>query len=366
MKKQILIASFALCFLAGEAQNRSVKFEDKPLSEVVEMADNQGKLVFLDCYTSWCGPCKRMANDVFTLDRVADFFNSKFVNIKIDMEKGEGPELAKKYGVKAYPTFLLLDGNGKELYRIVGGAAPDDFVKKVIEGMNSENWTSKLDDEYKSGNHSPEFLSKYMSYLSNKGNYDELTTVSLDVWNKLSDEQKQSSEYWSVLGPTTANLEDPRIDYVLANLDYYKNLMGEQNFNLWLLRTSYPSIFPFIMGAHEKDKNYKLESYNKSLSKFKQAKLSDAYANKLIIDLSQARINKDLDKFMDILNECIPVSTDQTRISLLLSFGYIAQQGSPAQKDRGYKLFKDNLQYMSNERTREHIANQISKLFENS
>ncbi|MGL5789798.1 MAG: thioredoxin family protein [Bacteroidales bacterium] len=363
MKKQILIASLSLCLLSANAQNRSVKFEEKPLSEVIEIANNQGKLVFLDCYTSWCGPCKRMASDVFTLDRVADFFNSKFVNIKIDMEKGEGPELAKKFDVKAYPTFLLLDGNGNEVYRIVGGGNPDDFVQKVMTGMQSENWSSKLDEEYKQGNYSLEFISKYLQYLSNNGKYEKAYNVAIEVWNSLDDNQKKSKEYWNALSVNIGNLDDPRIDYMVTHLDHYKKMMGEANFDNLVLRAAYPSIFPFIMGAHEYVGGFTTASYAPAIEIFKRAKIADVYANKLIVDLSQARINNDMDQYMDIISECLPQCNDQTLISLLQSFKHIAMKGSPEQKDRAYKIIQDNIHYMKNERTREHIAKQVDITF---
>ena len=69
-------------------------------------------MVLVDCYTSWCGPCKIMASKILPQKEVGDFLNERFVCVKYDMEKGEGPEIAKKYGVEAYPTFLLLRADG--------------------------------------------------------------------------------------------------------------------------------------------------------------------------------------------------------------------------------------------------------------
>lgn len=61
----------------AEAQNRSISFEQtKEWKKIVKKAKKEKKLIFVDCYTSWCGPCKMLAKDVFTRDTVADFFNS--------------------------------------------------------------------------------------------------------------------------------------------------------------------------------------------------------------------------------------------------------------------------------------------------
>ena len=69
-------------------------------------------MVFVDCYTTWCGPCKYMTSNVFPQETVGDYFNPNFICLKIDMEKGEGPELVKRYGIRAFPTFLILRPDG--------------------------------------------------------------------------------------------------------------------------------------------------------------------------------------------------------------------------------------------------------------
>ncbi len=64
------------------AQNRSINFEQGSLQKTLEKAKTENKLIFIDVYTAWCGPCKKMDKLVFTNDTVADFFNQYFVSIK--------------------------------------------------------------------------------------------------------------------------------------------------------------------------------------------------------------------------------------------------------------------------------------------
>ena len=97
-----------------------VAFVETTLAEALAQAQAAGKLVFLDCQTVWCGPCRAMAKNVFTLPRVGEYFAERFVALKMDMETGEGPDVAHRYKVKAYPTMLVLDAEGRELHRIVG------------------------------------------------------------------------------------------------------------------------------------------------------------------------------------------------------------------------------------------------------
>lgn len=86
-----------------------IRFMDVPLAKALETASVLNKPVFIDCYTVWCGPCKYLSSDVFPDKRVGDFYNEKFICLQIDMEKGEGLEIAKKYEIKSYPTLLFLD-----------------------------------------------------------------------------------------------------------------------------------------------------------------------------------------------------------------------------------------------------------------
>src|ERR1043166_391494 len=120
MKKtlSLVIASFLIS--SAFAQTKTIEFDHGTFEEVLARAKKENKMIYIDCYTSWCGPCKWMAKNIFTNDSVADFYNSNFVNAKIDMEKGEGVDIAAKYDVRAYPTMLYLNADGVQLHRTCG------------------------------------------------------------------------------------------------------------------------------------------------------------------------------------------------------------------------------------------------------
>lgn len=109
--------------------DRHILFNDHSWKEILAKAKKENKLIFVDAYTQWCRPCIQMAKDVFTLNNVADFYNENFINVSMDMEKGEGPALGKKYQVKAYPAFLFIDGNGKVVHEDGGFQEAESFIK---------------------------------------------------------------------------------------------------------------------------------------------------------------------------------------------------------------------------------------------
>ena len=148
MKKIVLAVFMAAMALSLSAQ---INFREGGFAEALEAAKSENKLVFMDCYTTWCGPCKMMTEEVFPQKEAGDFFNAHFANVKFDMEKGEGKELSKQFKIRAYPTFLLLNPEGKETYRVVGGGELQEFILRVKRGLQKENTLEVLEKEYKTG-----------------------------------------------------------------------------------------------------------------------------------------------------------------------------------------------------------------------
>lgn len=139
-----------------------MKFEEPNFKAVLAKAKKENKLVFLDAYAVWCGPCKLMVKNIFPLQTVGDYYNANFVNVKIDMEKGEGIELAKKYKVQGYPTYLFIDGDGNEVHRTMGYVQEADFIQFGKDALNPEGRMSSLVKRFESGDNDPEFLKSFV------------------------------------------------------------------------------------------------------------------------------------------------------------------------------------------------------------
>lgn len=112
------------------AQEGGIEFHDGSWEEALEKSEDKGKPIFVDAYASWCGPCKWMTRNVFTDDEVGDYYNENFINVKLDMEKGEGRTFARKYGVSAYPTLLYLDSEGEVVHKVMGARRTDGFIQE--------------------------------------------------------------------------------------------------------------------------------------------------------------------------------------------------------------------------------------------
>ncbi|SHG30713.1 thioredoxin family protein [Chryseobacterium vrystaatense] len=155
MKK---LAIFSSLFIGALALAQGIKFEDSNFTAILAKAKKENKLVFVDAYASWCGPCKLMVKNIFPLQTVGDFYNSHFVNAKIDMEKGEGIGLAKKYNVKAFPTYLFINGDGEEVHRTLGYVEEKDFIQFAKDAEDPNKRLTALKQKFEKGEKDPEFL----------------------------------------------------------------------------------------------------------------------------------------------------------------------------------------------------------------
>jgi len=119
-------------FVAVNANNQTetigIDFYHGTFEEAKVKAKKEKKLIFIDAYTTWCGPCKIMAKKIFTQKIVGDYYNPNFINMKIDMEGSEGVFLAKKYKVTGYPTFLYVNSEGLLVTREMGMVDANTFI----------------------------------------------------------------------------------------------------------------------------------------------------------------------------------------------------------------------------------------------
>ncbi len=123
MKKILFVFLFIASGIGLNAQTadaEGISFFTGSFEEAKKEAASKKKLIFMDAYTVWCGPCKALSNTTFKDKAVGEYFNKNFINVKMDMEKGEGPGLAQKYGVRAYPTLLFIDKDGKQVHVSLG------------------------------------------------------------------------------------------------------------------------------------------------------------------------------------------------------------------------------------------------------
>lgn len=122
----MLVLGLNFVFAQGKDKKTSkettseIMFVNGAWKDIADRAKKRGKYIFVDAYTSWCGPCKQLKKHTFKDKEAAAYYNKHFINYAIDMEKGEGIELATNWDVMAYPTLLYFTPDGKLLMKQIG------------------------------------------------------------------------------------------------------------------------------------------------------------------------------------------------------------------------------------------------------
>ncbi len=117
---------------------KGIKFIEENWAKALQEAKKQNKLIFLDAYTSWCGPCKMLKRNTFPDKAAGEFFNKNFINIALDMEKGDGVAVAEKYQVNVYPTLIITDADGKVITYSQGYVEPNQLIEFGKYGLSKK------------------------------------------------------------------------------------------------------------------------------------------------------------------------------------------------------------------------------------
>jgi thioredoxin 1 len=115
-----------------------IKDNEKDFESVLMEAKTKNKLIFVDVYTTWCGPCKWMDENVFINAHLAEQFNKKFINYKVNGESFEGVNIGIKYRVDSYPTYIFVDSEGKAVHRIEGTIPAEMLLKEADFAENRQ------------------------------------------------------------------------------------------------------------------------------------------------------------------------------------------------------------------------------------
>ncbi|MEX2596135.1 MAG: thioredoxin family protein [Salibacteraceae bacterium] len=144
----ISLVIIALTFVQGTPINapssdagKGITFFEGTWEEALEMAEKEDKMIFLDAYAVWCGPCKLLKKNVFTDEGVGNFYNKNFINFEMDMERGIGPKMAQQFRVTAYPTLLFVKADGSVANKAVGYHPQAQLIalgEKVLNAQNEE------------------------------------------------------------------------------------------------------------------------------------------------------------------------------------------------------------------------------------
>jgi len=179
--------TFLFAIIALSAQTSfaaGINFQNLSLEEGLEKAKKENKIVFIDVFATWCGPCKYLSANVFVDDDLGAFMNEHFVSLKIDGEKGDGLQLMNDFNLDSYPTMLFLNPEMDLLKKIVGAVGADEIQSIGNEVLHPETTLIyQLTQRYEKGERERDFLAEYtVEVLNNDGDVDPVLEEFLKLY----------------------------------------------------------------------------------------------------------------------------------------------------------------------------------------
>ena len=225
MKKILYLFVFLSMGAWGELSAQIMLFNGT-FEDALKKAQAEKKGLFVDFYADWCGPCKMMANDVFTQKEVGDYFNSHFVCVQVDVEVNANKTLAKKYDVAVLPTMVFINRDGKETRRIQGVVPPETLIRDAKIALGEEL----------------SFVQLYEKYKKEKNNFDIQQQLLIEGPNFITTQDGYNRQKWST-----------RIESLFSEYWKNKNLKNMINSTDFYIMTTYHSqaeksdpIFDFV------------------------------------------------------------------------------------------------------------------------
>lgn len=278
MKKFLFI-----CFifpLLSVAQEKGIAFEhDSNWDKVKAKAKAENKHIFVDCFTTWCGPCKYMSANIFPQEKVGDFFNANFVNLKLQMDEtkedseevkswyAEAKRFATDYTVRAYPTFLIFNPDGELVHRIVGGGEADAFIERAQAGLDPEQQYETLVKKFEAHPNDADIAKKTASVAS--AAYDEaLGQRAIERYISLKGAEKLLNAEDINLLIDGATLSNSAAYAVLRdNREKVDELLAEKGFTINDILSSVLSRELIMPSLREKDKEIDFAALKQRIEK---------------------------------------------------------------------------------------------------
>ena len=167
-----LFVAIALFSISTLCYSEGIKFETKSWKEILQLAKNKNKPVFVEMYSTGCVPCKVMSKEVFNQDSVAKAYNPNFICCRYNITSKSGAIIGKKFNIRFFPTFLFVRADGTLLYKKVGALDLNSFLNMSTDALSEYNDPKTIQEwaaEYKTKGNDSEFILQYIKKLGKLG-----------------------------------------------------------------------------------------------------------------------------------------------------------------------------------------------------
>ena len=238
-KNTILIILFTLMYSVSFGQNKSVQFQNLSFQELLEKSKKENKLIFIDCFASWCKYCKWMDKNVFINDTVADFYNQHFICAKFDMEK-EGKDIALQYQIHAYPSLLYLNEKGETVYRVASERESSLFIEDGENALNPLMNTEAIYTKLQKENYqNPDSIYKYLSILKlAEVSYTYYENYLNTYFKKIPESELIKPNNWKLIRDFRNYLDYNEFKYVFTHQNLFEKVGSKDEIQYYIKKSA--------------------------------------------------------------------------------------------------------------------------------
>ncbi|GEO10053.1 thioredoxin family protein [Segetibacter aerophilus] len=255
MKKLLLLLFVIPSILFAQ---KGVQFEHGlTWKQIQAKAKAEKKYIFMDAFTTWCGPCRYMTANIFPQEKVGTFFNQNFINVKaqLDTTKADNDEVKSwytdahnimtSYKVNVFPTYLFFDPNGKLVHRAIGSSEADQFLAKAKDAVDPEKQYYVMLDKYKAGKKDPQFLLSLAK--ASQEAYDMPVANSVSKEYLATQKDMFTKDNIEFIDRFTRSTKDQGFSFILNNPEKFDAVRGEGSANKKLTEIILnEEVFPMI------------------------------------------------------------------------------------------------------------------------
>lgn len=289
-----LFIALMFFFFSGVGQKQSITFIEKPWTDLLAQAKSQNKMIFLDAYTSWCGPCKWMAANMFTNDTIAAYYNKTFICAHFDMEKGEGVQLAQTYQVRAYPTLLFINQAGEMVHKRVGAPQKiQDYLDMGNIALTPGEGFNSYVKKFQEGERDTKFMMKYLDRL--QGAYMPINEPLKQYFASQKEADLLSRANWEMIQQFVSDMDSREFSFLLKHQKEYIKLYTKDSVD-----SKISNVFLQALNNVARSRTFTDASYLQLNQKIRETGYADA--EKIIFsgELSLYQMKSDVQKFIEL------------------------------------------------------------------
>jgi len=277
MRRVIVVMSLLICLSSTIlAQNKSNDFQEfRTLDSAIAVSKSQHKKIIIDFFADWCLPCKRMDAEVLSHEKLKSSFAKDFILLKLNAEK-EGKELARRFSIGAFPSYVVTDANLTEAGRVVGAMSLNEFIDAIFRTVDSERTVMNTEKRFNQGERTPQLVNDYVYQLMKEGKEAEGFKIIDEYFSALSETEKASFSNWFVFNRYTVDRNHTRVAYLLKNQETFRKTIGDSLVNFFFQKMIRKDLVAYATeSAYFHLFTNKDSLYNSIESFIKEAKIED-------------------------------------------------------------------------------------------